>query len=151
MSKFSCSSSRCLLLDKLPYTPLFFAVLIEGLLVNVFHDKAFPLLPFMLLPFTLDSQKVQGSATLGNQINFVLQVCFHTLMHVITTIVWLVCEHSQNTRDLKLTTVPECLLRSSANTLLMLSLLCSNPAALDYISHLYWLLWIMHTLLVSQK
>lgn len=70
MSKFSCSSSRCLLLDKLPYTPLFFAVLIEGLLVNVFHDKAFPLLPFMLLPFTLDSQKVQGSGTSGNQINF---------------------------------------------------------------------------------
>lgn len=54
MSEFSStSSSRCLLLDRLPHVTLFFAVLIERLLVNVFHDKTFPLLPVILLPFIM--------------------------------------------------------------------------------------------------
>lgn len=50
MSKFPFTTTRSLLLDRLPHETLFFAVLIEGLLVNVLHDRTFPLLLFISLP-----------------------------------------------------------------------------------------------------
>lgn len=53
MVKFSFTNSHCLLLDKLPHVPHFFAVLIERLPVNVFRDKTFPLLPCVLFPLIM--------------------------------------------------------------------------------------------------
>lgn len=56
MSEFPSASSRCLPLERLPRVTLFFAALIEELLVNVMHDKAFPLLPFALSPLITGPQ-----------------------------------------------------------------------------------------------